>query len=77
MGRGLAISDIFSCALGAIGIGGSPFDMSGNVASANNFIRAGYRMYQPQYPWGFPSTLYWRKTIHPLPSVHSTHSKRL
>jgi hypothetical protein len=51
--------------------------MSGNVASANNFIRAGYRMYQPQYPWGFPSTLYWRKTIHPLPSVHSTHSKRL
>jgi GNAT superfamily N-acetyltransferase len=52
-------------------------DTTGNVASANNFIRAGYRMYQPQYPWGFPSTLYWRKTIHPLPSVHSTHSKRL
>jgi len=51
--------------------------MSGNIASANNFIRAGYRMYQPQYPWAFPNTLYWRKTINPLPSVHSTHSKRL
>jgi phage terminase large subunit len=23
-----------------------------------------------------PNTLYWRKTINPLPSVHSTHSKR-
>jgi GNAT superfamily N-acetyltransferase len=51
-------------------------DTTGNIASANNFIRAGYRMYQPQYPWAFPSTLYWRKTINPLPSVHSTHSKR-
>jgi len=51
--------------------------MSGNIASANNFIRAGYRMYQPQYPWAFPNTLYWREAINPLPSVHSTHSKRL
>jgi hypothetical protein len=52
------------------------FDTSGNIASANNFIRAGYRIYQPKYPWAFPNTLYWRKTINPLPSVHSTHSKR-
>jgi hypothetical protein len=51
-------------------------DTTGNIASANNFIRAGYRMYQPQYPWAFPNTLYWRKAINPLPSVHSTHSKR-
>jgi GNAT superfamily N-acetyltransferase len=52
-------------------------DTTGNVASANNFIRAGYRMFQPRYPWGFPDTLYWRKSISPLASVHSTHSKRL
>jgi hypothetical protein len=52
------------------------FDMSGNVASANNFIRAGYRMFQPHDPWAFPNTLYWRKIIDPLPSVHSTHLKR-
>jgi hypothetical protein len=52
-------------------------DTTANVTSANNFIRAGYQMYQPRYPWAFPNTLYWRKTINPLPSVHSTHSKRL
>jgi GNAT superfamily N-acetyltransferase len=52
-------------------------DTTGNIASANNFMRAGYRMYQPQDPWAFPSTLYWRKTISPLPSVHGTHPKRL
>jgi hypothetical protein len=34
-----------------------------NVASANNFIRAGYRLYEPQSPWGWPRTLYWRKSI--------------
>jgi hypothetical protein len=34
-----------------------------NLASANNFIRAGYRLYQPQHPWAWPNTLYWRKSI--------------
>jgi len=38
-------------------------DTTDNLASANNFIRAGYRLYQPQYPWGWPNTLYWRKFI--------------
>ena len=38
-------------------------DTTDNLASANNFIRAGYRLYQPQYPWGWPNTLYWRKSI--------------
>jgi GNAT superfamily N-acetyltransferase len=38
-------------------------DTTENLASANNFIRAGYRMYQPQYPWAWPNTLYWRKSI--------------
>jgi hypothetical protein len=22
-----------------------------------------YRLYEPQYPWGWPNTLYWRKAI--------------
>jgi hypothetical protein len=26
-------------------------DTTDNLASATNFIRAGYRLYQPQYPW--------------------------
>jgi GNAT superfamily N-acetyltransferase len=38
-------------------------DTTDNVASANNFIQAGYRMYRPQHPWAWPSTLYWRKCI--------------
>ena len=51
-------------------------DTTGNIASANNFIRAGYRLYQPQFPWAFPDTLYRRKIITSVPSLHSTHSKR-
>jgi hypothetical protein len=38
-------------------------DTTDNLVSANNFIRAGYRLYQPQYPWAWPNTLYWRKAI--------------
>jgi GNAT superfamily N-acetyltransferase len=38
-------------------------DTTDNLASANNFIRAGYRLYQPQYPWAWPNSLYWRKAI--------------
>ncbi|WP_213769995.1 GNAT family N-acetyltransferase [Bradyrhizobium sp. dw_78] len=38
-------------------------DTTDNLVSANNFIRAGYRLYQPQHPWAWPNTLYWRKSI--------------
>jgi GNAT superfamily N-acetyltransferase len=38
-------------------------DTTDNLASANNFIRPGYRLYQPQHPWAWPNTLYWRKSI--------------
>lgn len=38
-------------------------DTTTNLVSANNFIRAGYRLYQPPCPWGYPNTLYWRKSI--------------
>ena len=38
-------------------------DTTENIASANNFIRAGYRLYQPPTPWAWPNTLYWRKSI--------------
>lgn len=38
-------------------------DTTNNVASANNFIRAGYRLYSPSNPWAWPHTLYWRKSI--------------
>lgn len=38
-------------------------DTTDNLSSANNFIKAGYRLYMPEYPWGFPQTLYWRKRL--------------
>jgi len=38
-------------------------DTTDNVVSANNFIKAGYRLYRPRFPWGWPNTLYWRKFI--------------
>ena len=38
-------------------------DTTDNLASANNFIKAGYRLYQPRFAWGWPNTLYWRKSI--------------
>ncbi len=52
-------------------------DTTRNIASANNFIRAGYRLYQPRYPWAFTDTLYWHKAIRLQPSPYGTHSKRL
>ena len=52
-------------------------DTTQNIASANNFIRAGYRLYQPRYPWAYPDTLYWRKFIGSASSLHGTHPKRL
>jgi hypothetical protein len=38
-------------------------DTTDNLASANNFIRGGYRLYQPSCPWAWPNTLYWRKSL--------------
>jgi GNAT superfamily N-acetyltransferase len=38
-------------------------DTTENPASANNFIRAGYRLYLPQHPWAYSNTLYWHKLI--------------
>ncbi len=36
-------------------------DTTDNLISANNFIKAGYRLYHPRCPWGWQNTLYWRK----------------
>lgn len=34
-----------------------------NVSSANNLIRAGYRLFQPKSPWAFGHSLYWVKKL--------------
>jgi GNAT superfamily N-acetyltransferase len=38
-------------------------DTTDNVRSANNFIRAGYRLFEPEVKWAFPFSLYWRKYL--------------
>lgn len=38
-------------------------DTTDNVRSANNFIRAGYRLFEPEVRWAFPHSLYWRKDL--------------
>jgi GNAT superfamily N-acetyltransferase len=38
-------------------------DTTNNPASANNFIKAGYLLYEPKVPWGWTNTLYWRKGL--------------
>lgn len=36
--------------------------VTSNVVSANNFIRAGYRLFEPKEPWARDS-IYWKKTF--------------
>lgn len=38
-------------------------DTTSNTHSANNFIKAGYRLYEPEQPWAFAHSLYWIKTL--------------
>jgi GNAT superfamily N-acetyltransferase len=38
-------------------------DTTDNVASANALIATGFRMFEPDDPWGLPNTLYWRKAF--------------
>ena len=40
-------------------------DTTGSVASSNNLIAAGYRIYEPEWPWAFTNTIYWRKKLSP------------
>lgn len=38
-------------------------DTTDNLVSANNFIKAGYRLYEPETPWAWSHTLYWRRSL--------------
>lgn len=38
-------------------------DTTDNPVSANNFIKAGYRLFEPEAPWAWAHTLYWRKWL--------------
>jgi GNAT superfamily N-acetyltransferase len=49
-GRRIGLKDIVS-------------DTTNNSYSANNFIKAGYRLFEPEVPWAWPHTLYWRRSL--------------
>lgn len=38
-------------------------ECTNTIWSANNFIRAGYMMFEPEERWAFNSSLYWRKKL--------------
>ena len=38
-------------------------DTTDNAASANNLISCGYKLYEPDIPWGPHDALYWRKKM--------------
>lgn len=38
-------------------------DTRDNPPSANNLIKAGFKMYQPRYPWGWDDACYWIKKL--------------
>jgi hypothetical protein len=38
-------------------------DTTDNVRSANNFIRAGWKLFEPEVRWSFAQSLYWIKVL--------------
>lgn len=45
------------------GFGSVISDTHFNIPSGNNFIKCGYRLWQPPYPWSFEAALYWKKDL--------------
>lgn len=38
-------------------------DTNKNPPSSNSLINCGFRLYEPEYPWGYDTALYWRKQL--------------
>lgn len=38
-------------------------DTTDNSFSANNFIKAGYLLFEPEVPWAWSHSLYWRRSL--------------
>lgn len=38
-------------------------DTTNAPASANSLISCGFKVFDPVKPWGFPSTIYWRRKL--------------
>ena len=46
-----------------VGWNGIVSDTTDNLVSANNFIKAGYRLFEPEVRWAWSHTLYWRRSL--------------
>ena len=64
-GRGLNRRLLKACERYARSVGWKAIvsDTTDNNPSANGFIREGYKLFTPTYPWSFKGALYWRKTL--------------
>jgi GNAT superfamily N-acetyltransferase len=51
-------------------------DTSDNPQSANNLIRAGYLIYEPEHKYGFRHTIYWKKDLHGDTAQRRAHRLR-
>ena len=38
-------------------------ETTNTIYSANNFIRAGYKLFEPKERWAFQTSLYWKKEL--------------
>ena len=38
-------------------------DTTQNPPSSNSLIKAGFRIFNPKYPWAFKDSIYWRKEL--------------
>lgn len=38
-------------------------ECTNTIYSANNFIKTGFKIYEPSRPWAFKSSIYWIKTL--------------
>lgn len=38
-------------------------ECTNTVYSANNFIRAGFKLFEPEVRWAFENSLYWKKAL--------------
>jgi ribosomal protein S18 acetylase RimI-like enzyme len=64
-GNGLQ-KKMMRCALGharAVGWKSVVSDTANNIPSANSFISLGFKLFQPNEPWGLREALYWRKVL--------------
>ena len=63
LSTGATICNAGCCAFARTANGATVTDTTDNISSANNLIRAGYRLFEPPWRWAFQNSLYWTKVL--------------